>query len=119
MPKRLTVDQEQWMRDNPTNIGRYQIADLFHEIDALREKLSDYDSAQQLAMSEECTADEQHCTCVPLLRTALARRDEVLEQVKSTIGKWIEPDNTGACLGPDKRDVELLLAILAGREGEK
>ena len=36
--------------------------------DAAEERVRDYEDAQRAAMDEACTADEKHCTCVPLLR---------------------------------------------------
>lgn len=48
-------------------------AELRAEVERLRDYKADVENATKLAMSEECTADEQHCTCVPLLRAEVKR----------------------------------------------
>lgn len=42
-----------------------------HELEALQDRLEDWERAAQKVMAEQCAPDEKHCACVPFLRTRL------------------------------------------------
>ena len=54
----------------PVGVHCHKAADV---IDKLTEKIKDYDDAARVAADENCTANEHHCTCVPLLRVENSR----------------------------------------------
>lgn len=49
------------------------------EIERLTAQLDDYKNALVGAMDEKCSLTEEHCTCVPLLRTEIKRLQQQLE----------------------------------------
>jgi len=51
------------------------------ELAELREWKADVEDSHKRVMSEQCPTDEQHCTCVPILRAELA-------EVKEALASW-------------------------------
>jgi len=52
------------------------VSTLSADNNKLQEYINDMADAQKKVMSEQCPSDEQHCTCVPVLRAALEAQKE-------------------------------------------
>lgn len=55
-------------------------AELLRRYDELENYKEDIEDACKMAMDEVCTADEKHCTCVPLLRLKISELERYFKQ---------------------------------------
>lgn len=51
----------------------------------LKDYKEDIENAVKMSLDEKCTADEKHCTCVPLLRLEVQRLTKQLEQANKAV----------------------------------
>ena len=80
---------------------RLRIAELEAEVERLRVELTDWETVASHAADEMCDhPDMIHCSCVPLLRRQLARKDEALRFYANRdnyygCGDWKVPKDEG------------------------
>lgn len=74
--------------DNATLLWRQENELLRLEITQLKGSLADIADAQKVILSEQCAQDEQHCTCVPVLRAEMERLKAENERLKAEIERW-------------------------------
>ncbi len=55
------------------------LRDIHYEVKQLRRWKADVENSTKIAMDERCTTNEQHRTCVPLLRAKIKRLQELLK----------------------------------------
>ena len=55
---------------------------LVEELEAYK---ADIENSTKMALDESCTADEKHCTCVPLLRKRVAELEAVVERIRDQV----------------------------------
>jgi hypothetical protein len=64
---------------------RFDLREALSEIERLQSIVGDYENATKGAMDEACDCNERHCTCVPLLRAEVKRRQAELEEAARLI----------------------------------
>jgi Asp-tRNA(Asn)/Glu-tRNA(Gln) amidotransferase C subunit len=65
------------------------------EVRQLVDEVADWRDTQKRIMAEDCAPDEQHCTCVPVLRREIERLRDALASVLCS-DNWISiPDDQG------------------------
>jgi hypothetical protein len=62
------------------------VAEAREALVAMREELQDWRDSALRASAESCNANEKHCTCVPVLRVALATSERWGSLREQTIG---------------------------------
>lgn len=65
-----------------------EIKQLREEVLKLREYKEEIENAYKTTMDEKCTADEQHCTCVPLLKIRIAEAEKVIAPFAFEAEMW-------------------------------
>ncbi len=74
------------------NVVLSEIEQLCKKVDQLSDELKSINEAADICMDEACTADEVHCTCVPLLRTRVQQLQQVLYAARQFVALTPPPD---------------------------
>ena len=101
--------------------AEYNFGVQLDETKALQERVreledykADIENATKTATDEECTANEKHCTCVPLLRNRVRELEGLLRHIEAEAIEedWVIYNEDG-----DEFWVDMLIkALLEGKE---
>ena len=77
--KQELLEQAYILGENSRDI---EVAKLLERAERAEARVTDFTDERQKILSETCARDEQHCTCVPVLRTELTNLEVKIKELQ-------------------------------------